>query len=120
MSEPISAIVKTARTPEQAKLFVATLKAAGIPAFTDGVLQDEFAMSQRMMNLISVKVMVPSDALERAKEVLTKYAEEGAKVDLDELTRQALEAGNPDGLPIGADPDGLPIGADPDGLPISE
>lgn len=104
MSDPISAVVKTATTPEQAKLFVATLKAAGIPAFTDGVLQDEFAVSQRMMNLISVKVMVPCNALERATEVLAKFDEDGAKVDVDELTRQALTAENPDGPPIGEEP----------------
>lgn len=105
MSDPISAVVKTAKTPEQAKLFVATLKAAGIPAFSDTALQDEFAMSQRMMNLISVKVMVPSEALEQAKEVLARFDEEGANVDLDDLTRQALEAENPEGPPIGEERD---------------
>jgi len=105
MSEPISSVVRTASTPEEAKIFVSTLRGAGIPAFTDSAPPDEFAMSQRMMNLTSVEVKVPTDALERAKEVLAKHDEEGGKIDLDELTRQALEAENPNGPPIGQDND---------------
>lgn len=87
MSDPISTVVKVASNPEQAKIYVAMLAAEGIPAFTDGATPDEFSMSQRMMNLSNVKVMVPTDAAERAKEIL-----QPAEVDLDELTRQALEA----------------------------
>lgn len=103
MSEPISTVVRIASTPQQAKLFVAILRGAGIPAFTDAATPDEFSMSQQLMNLTSTKVKVPSDALERAEEVLKQHDEEGGKVDLDELTRQALEAENPDGPPIGED-----------------
>lgn len=99
MSEPISTVVKIAANPAQAKMFVAQLEAAGIPATTDSAPPDEFAMSQRMMNLNGTKVMVPTEALEKAKEVLADVQD----VDLDELTRQALKAKNPDGPPIGSD-----------------
>ena len=101
MSEPISTVVKIAANPEQAKMFVAHLKAAGIPASTDSAPPDEFLMSQRMMNLNGCKVMVPTEALDRAKEILDEHQD----VDLDELTRQAMEADNPDGPPIGSDSD---------------
>ena len=96
MSHPISAIVTIADTPDQAKLFVACLKAADIPAFTDGSPPDEFAMSQQLLNLTSTKVMVPHDALQRAKEVLEEAFPERAPVDLEELTRQALAAEQPE------------------------
>lgn len=98
MRNPISTVAKIAANPEQAKLFVSILAAEGIPATTDGTPPDEFAMSQRLMNLAGCKVMVPTEALERAKEILKP-----AEVDLDELTRQAMAAKSPDGPPIGSD-----------------
>jgi hypothetical protein len=98
MSDPISTVVTTAANPEQAKMFVAQLEAAGIPAATDGAPPDEFSMSQRLMNLNGCKVIVPTEALDRAKEILS----ENKDVDLDELTRQAMDADNPDGPPIGS------------------
>jgi hypothetical protein len=101
MSKPISTVVKTAANPEQAKMFVAQLAAAGIPASTDSSPPDEFSMSQRLMNLSGCKVMVPTDAADRAMDILSEHDE----VDLDELTRQAMEANNPDGPPIGSDSD---------------
>lgn len=91
MRHPISTVAKVAANPEQAKLFVSMLAAEGIPATTDGTPPDEFAMSQRLMNLAGCKVLVPTEALERAKEILKP-----AEVDLDELTRQALSANNAD------------------------
>lgn len=97
MGSSISTVVTTAANPEQAKMFVAQLAAAGIPAATDDAPPDEFSMSQRMMNLNGCKVMVPTEAMERAKEILS----ENKDVDIDELTRQAMEADNPDGPPIG-------------------
>jgi hypothetical protein len=98
MSDPISTVVKIAANPEQAKMFVAQLTAVGIPASTDSAPPDEFSMSQRMMNLNGCKVIVPTEAHERAKEILSEHQD----VDLDELTRQAIEADNPDGPPIGS------------------
>jgi len=93
MSEPISTVVKVASTPEQAKIFVAMLRNEGIPAFTDGHLtQDEFAMSQRLMNQLGCRVLVPTAAVDKAREIL-----ESTDVDQDELMRQAMEsADDPD------------------------
>jgi len=91
MSQPISTVIKVAANPEQAKMFVAILAAEGIPAFIDGSPPDEFSMSQRLMNLSGVKVMVPTDAVTRAIEILAPV-----DVDMDELTRQALAAENPE------------------------
>ncbi|MEZ6036899.1 MAG: DUF2007 domain-containing protein [Planctomycetota bacterium] len=92
MSEPLAVVAKVATTPDQAKLYVAMLQAEGIPAYVEGAaLADEFAMSRTMLNLSSVKVMVPPSTLEKATEILAP-----AEIDLDELTRQALEAGGGD------------------------
>ena len=88
MSTPISTVVKVASTPDQAKIYVAMLEAAGIPAFIDGNSSaDEFAMSQRLLNVSNVRVMVPTEAVERAMDVLKP-----AEIDADDLARQAMEA----------------------------
>jgi len=88
MDDPISTVVKVASTPDQARIYVAMLEAAGIPAFVDGNSSaDEFAMSQRLLNVSNVRVMVPTEAAERALEVLRP-----AEVDVDELERQAMDA----------------------------
>ena len=88
MSDPISTVVKVASTPAQAKIYVSMLRAEGIPAFVDGdSAADEFAMSQRMLNVSNVKVMVPTEAAAIAAEILAPV-----DVDVDELTRQALSA----------------------------
>ena len=44
-------------------------------------------MSQRMLNVSNVRVMVPTEAAERAIEILKP-----TDVDVDDLTRQAMEA----------------------------
>lgn len=88
MNEPISTVVKVASTPDQAKVYVAMLEAEGIPAFIDGNSStDEFAMSQRMLNVSDVRVLVPTEAFERALEILRP-----TEVDDDELARQAMDA----------------------------
>jgi hypothetical protein len=88
VSEPISTVVKVASTPDQAKIYVAMLEAEGIPAFIDGNSSvDEFAMSQRLLNVNNVRVMVPTEAAERAREILKP-----TDVDQDDLTRQAMES----------------------------
>ena len=88
MSDSISTAVKVASTPHEAKIYVAMLQAEGIPAFIDGAsAADEFAISQRLLNTLNVKVMVPTEAVERAREILKP-----TEVDMDELTRQALAA----------------------------
>jgi hypothetical protein len=81
-------VVRTASTPNEAKVFVALLQAEGIPAHVDSDwLVDEFIMSRRLMNMNAVKVFVPADAVERAREILQQ-----AGVDEAELTAQALAA----------------------------
>lgn len=85
MSQPIESLARVASTPAQAKIFVAMLAAEGIPARVDGdSLVDEFAASQRLMNLVGTRVMVPTSALQRAQEIL-----QPVQVDPDELERAA-------------------------------
>lgn len=88
MSDPISTVVKVASTPAQAKIYVSMLQAEGIPAFVDGdSAADEFAMSQRMLNVSNVRVMVPTEAAARAGEILAPV-----DVDIDDLSQQAMDA----------------------------
>ncbi|GAB4146686.1 MAG: hypothetical protein Fur0037_14750 [Planctomycetota bacterium] len=97
-----SKIVRTARTPMEAQVLAAKLAAAGIPAFVEGrMLADEFAMSQALLNRLGVRIRVPAALLAKAEEVL---AEPG--VPDEELTRQALAAGDP-----AAEPEEPPDGA---------
>lgn len=44
-------------------------------------------MSQRLLNVSDVRVMVPTEAVEHAMEVLKP-----AEIDADDLARQAMEA----------------------------
>jgi hypothetical protein len=88
MTTPIESVVKVAATPSQAKIYVAMLQAAGIPARVDGdSLVDEFAAARRLVNLMGTQVMVPTGSLELARDVL-----QPANVDQAELERQALAA----------------------------
>lgn len=91
MSQPIESVARIASTPAQAKIFLAMLHAEGIPARVDGdSLVDEFAASQRLMNLVGTRVMVPTSALQRAQEVLQPVA-----VDPEELAREAAVGASP-------------------------
>jgi hypothetical protein len=86
MSEPTSVVVKVAATPDEAKVYAARLQAEGIPAFVDpDAAADEFAITQRLMNLTNVRVMVPASDLERAKEILAP-----TELSPEELAAQAL------------------------------
>lgn len=90
MKQPLTTVVCTANSPDQAKLFAALLQAEGIPAHIEGDgLADEFVTSRRMLNLAGVRVHVPTASLERAREVLGPV-----EIDEAELERQALEAGD--------------------------
>lgn len=85
-------VARIAASPAQAKVFVAMLQAEGIPARVDGDdLVDEFAAAQRLMNLMGTRVLVPTSALAEAQAIL-----QPATVDADELTAQALAAGEVD------------------------
>lgn len=100
MSEPIESVARVASTPSEAKIFVAMLQAEGIPARTDGdSLVDEFAASQRLMNLVGTKVIVPTSSLARAREIL-----QPEPVDPVELERAALAA-SPEPVPLRRVPD---------------
>jgi hypothetical protein len=88
MNEPIESCLRTASTPAQAKVFVAMLRAEGIPARVDGdTLTDEFATSRLLLNLSGTRVMVPTTSLARAAEILQPM-----QVDAAELEREALAA----------------------------
>jgi len=71
-----------ARSRAEAQVVEALLQSAGIPVYVPGLLlQDDFAVSQRAMGLLGVKVEVPRDDLERAKQVLAEARHEGAGED---------------------------------------
>ena len=97
MSQPISRVVAVANTPAQAKIYVAMLRAEGIPAFVDGEsAADEFAMSQRLMNVSNVRVVVPTEAAAQAEEILKTR-----NVNAADLERQAMDAGKEPGADRG-------------------
>jgi len=91
MNEHSVSTLCVASTPAQAKLFVAMLQSEGIRAAAENeTLADEFAASQRLLNLAGTTVKVPTDDLERAREIL---AEAHRGIGDDELEAQALAAG---------------------------
>ena len=54
-----------------AQLLADLLRDAGIPVYIGGSqLQDEWAMSQKMMGLLSTELQVPRDRLDEAREIL--------------------------------------------------
>jgi hypothetical protein len=57
---------------------VQALKFEGIPAYVGGcLLQDGFAISQRVLGSNCVDIQVPKDCLAEAKEVLKRMREAG-------------------------------------------
>lgn len=73
---------RIARTPFEARVIAAVLEAAGIPASTpDGLLADEFATSQRLMNLQNVRVLVPRARLADAEAALREARAVGEGLD---------------------------------------
>ncbi|MFY9342875.1 MAG: DUF2007 domain-containing protein [Planctomycetota bacterium] len=95
-SASIEAVARVAATLEQAKVFVALLQAEGIPARIEGdSLVDEFATARKMMNLMSTRVMVPTNSVEAAREIL-----QPANIDTEELARQALAEPRQDAPPL--------------------
>jgi hypothetical protein len=96
MNQPIASVAVVAKSVAQAKVFVALLRAEGIPANLEGdSLTDEIAITRQMMNLNGTRVMVPTNSLEQARELLANIA-----VDQDELERQALTAADPESAPL--------------------
>jgi hypothetical protein len=85
-------LLEKARTPDEAQVIAGVLKGEGIPVFVGGTsLTDEFAVSRRMLNLLSVEVMVRRHELEAARTALA----EARQVDAGELEQQALAAASP-------------------------
>jgi hypothetical protein len=67
-----------ARTPAEAQVVTALLRAAGIPVYVGGRrLADEFAVTQAAMGLSQVDVQVPADRLEEAKALLEQARRQG-------------------------------------------
>jgi len=64
-------VVMSASSAEEAQVVAALLRAADIPVYVGGVqLQDEFAVSQRMLGLQGVAIEVPADQRERAERLI--------------------------------------------------
>lgn len=73
----------TARSAAEAQVIAAVLSAAGIPVFVGGsALQDEFAVSQRLLNVQQVRVQVRRDQVAQAQEAL-QAARSVAAADLE-------------------------------------
>lgn len=78
MAATDTVVVHQARTPFEAQIVAGLLRQAGIPAQIEGSnALDEFTMSQRMMNLDSIEVRVPTDYLEEARERIEAAREAG-------------------------------------------
>ncbi|MHC5063369.1 MAG: putative signal transducing protein [Planctomycetota bacterium] len=81
-----------ARNPWEAQIILAIMEDAGIPAFIPGgLLTDEFAMSQQLMNLTAVKIRVPADRLEDAQAALAAAREAGEMLNEDSDTGEGEE-----------------------------
>lgn len=74
-----------AKTPFEAEVIAGVLRDAGIPVYVAGEeLNDEWALSQRLMNLQGVVVTVPRDRVEEARQVLDEAREAGRMMDVDQ------------------------------------
>jgi Putative prokaryotic signal transducing protein len=90
-------LLERARTPAEAQVIAGVLKDEDIPVFVSGtMLTDEWAVSQRLLNLLGVDVMVRKREIENARRALA----EARHVDPEALERQALaEAPLPEAMP---------------------
>ena len=79
MSEDIEIVdLETAPSPIIAGMIVQALRSAGIPAFVNGgMLQDEFAITQKLLGLNEVTIQVRKDQLEDAKKIREMMHEAG-------------------------------------------
>lgn len=80
MSEhPEPTVVFVAQTPFEAQVVAGVLAAAGIPVQVEpGLRADEFAISQRLMNLEGVRVFVPADRLDAARAAIASARAEAS------------------------------------------
>lgn len=71
-------VLETARSSAIASVIVQALKFEGIPAYVGGcLLQDEFAVSQRLLGLNCVDIQVPRSCLEEAQKILKAMRDAG-------------------------------------------
>jgi hypothetical protein len=81
-SRPELTVFKRASSPIEAELIAGVLRSAGIPVHVGGgMLTDEFAVTQRMLNLSAVDVLVPSDRVDAAKAALEAARASSAEVE---------------------------------------
>ncbi len=74
--EPV--VLMTAKTPTEAQVVAALLRSKGIAVYVGGrLLQDEFAVSQALMGLVSVEIQVPGDRAAEARRLLEAARREG-------------------------------------------
>ena len=77
-----AAVLVRARTGQEAQVILGVLQANGIPARVSGSeLQDEFAMSQKAMNLGGVDILVPRASLDDAQRILAAARTAGEAMD---------------------------------------
>ena len=75
-------VVERAKSPAIASLIVQILKFEGIPAYVGGcLLQDEFAISQRMVGNNCVDIQIPRSCLREARRALRVLKESGKLLD---------------------------------------
>jgi hypothetical protein len=85
LDKPGYVVLTEASNTFQAQFLAGALESEGIPTHVDGDhLADEFAMSQKMLGLIKVRVMVPEDRLEDARAILATLKDAGP-ADGDEV-----------------------------------
>lgn len=108
-SHPKLVEFRMAKSPFEAKIIAAVLDDAGIPAFVaSGMLADEFALSQRMMNLQGVKVQVAEENLEKAEEALAAAKRSGEELMNDVDVGDGEDGGDKSDVPPPGD--GPPAG----------
>ena len=68
-----------------AQLVADLLREAGIPVYVGGSqLQDEWAISQKLMGLLSTEVQVPRDRLEEARGILASVRNSAESPEADD------------------------------------
>ena len=90
-----TSVLLRARSPIEAQVVLALLRAEGITAFVNGIaLADEFAVSQRAMNLAGVEIEVRALDLERARRLVEDARRTGREAG-DQIVEAAPEEPEP-------------------------
>ncbi len=87
----------TANSPFEAKMIKAVLEGADIPCHVPGQeLQDEFAMTQKLLGAVAVDVYVARDSVEDAHRALAEAKEAGESAAEDDDEDDEDDDGDPD------------------------